>query len=377
VVHPTALLLEGDILEQKGVQNPFARIRLSDQALVITPFHQAANRIREIVRGANRYGSCGVGVGETVEDALLHPANRILAGEINNPDLLRRKLHTVRSQKREQVAELHKEYPIETAQEFKVFERDDVINTWISSVARIGELGLVVSDSVLEQWLRETNHVAFEGAQGVLLDEDAGFHPFTTWSRCTPANALNIINEMAPSSQVFQIGVMRSYMVRHGPGPLPTETDDLSTIVSEHNSPNEWQGNVRYGWFDAVLARYALEVTGGVDTLMITHMDILSRMKEWKYCVGYQEYHDPHDASITSVSPNGTVTNFHPHPSLSIELRSEFSETLSSVKPVFEARDVNEDVVIQEIERLTGQSVGMISHGSSAANVSLLNSIAL
>src|SRR5690349_24164707 len=45
VIHPTALLIEGDILEAKRVQDPFSRLRLSDQALVITPFHQAANRI--------------------------------------------------------------------------------------------------------------------------------------------------------------------------------------------------------------------------------------------------------------------------------------------------------------------------------------------
>ncbi len=94
VIHPGALLIEGNILEGLGVSNAFSRLRLSDQCLVITPFHQAANRIREMVRGKNRHGSCGVGVGETVEDALLNAENRVLAGDLVKPVRLRRKLRS-------------------------------------------------------------------------------------------------------------------------------------------------------------------------------------------------------------------------------------------------------------------------------------------
>lgn len=375
VVHPAALLLEGDILERKNVHNPFARIRLSDQALVITPFHQAVNRIREIVRGADRHGSCGVGVGETVEDALLHSANRILAGELSNPDLLRRKLHTVCDRKREQVAELHMEYPVATAREFEVFERDDVIDTWISSIARITELGLVVSDSVLEQWLEEEKNVIFEGAQGVLLDEDAGFHPFTTWSRCTSVNALEIINEFSPASDVFRIGVMRSYALRHGPGPLPSEAHELTSMISEHNSLNEWQGRVRYGWFDAVLARYALNVTGGVDTLMVTHMDILPHLKTWKYCDGYLDESDSRFRPVRSDVSNDILTELHAPPSLSVEQRIKITTFISSIKPAILNCSSNEDEVLRKIESLLGQSVGMVSHGPRAESVSLLHSL--
>jgi len=374
VIHPTALLVEGDILEQKGVQDPFSRIRVSDQALVITPFHQAANRIREITRGANRHGSCGVGVGEAVEDALLHPSNRIQAGDLNNPTLLQRKMRAIRDQEWEQIAALCEEYPHESAQELEVFKRDDVIDTWIASIARINELGFVVSDQVLERWLRETDNVIFEGAQGVLLDEDAGFHPFTTWSRCTTANAVDLINEIVPDTSVVRIGLMRSYAVRHGPGPLPTETDSLRSIISEHNNTNEWQGGVRYGWFDAVLARYTLSVTGGVDTLAITHLDILPSLKRWTYCVGYQEYHDPHKISIASIASNGALTGFQLPPSLSLEQRSEFTKVLSSVKPILESCDLDEESVIREIESLTGQQVGIISHGPSAKDVQILKS---
>ena len=376
VIHPTALLIEGDILEQKGVLNPFARLRMSDRALLITPFHQAANRIREMIRGADRHGSCGVGVGEAVKDALLHPENRVLAGDLNDPTLLRRKLQTIQIQKREQITALCKEASSEilSARDYEIFESEDVIDSWIASVSRINELGLIVADSVLEHWLRDAENVVFEGAQGVLLDADAGFHPYTTWSRCTAENAVELIREMAPDSDVFKIGVMRSYAVRHGPGPLPTETGAFSSLVSEHNQYNEWQGGIRYGWFDSVLARYTLRVTGGVDSFVVTHLDLLPHLKTWNYCLGYKDCHGLYDIPMDFTITDDILTSFGHSQLLSLEEREQFTRTLSTVSPVLESCEANDEVVVQKIESLVGQQVDMISHGPTADDVQILNS---
>jgi adenylosuccinate synthase len=377
VIHPGALLVEGDILVGMGVRDAFSRIRLSEQALIITPFHQASNHIREIARGENRHGSCGVGVGEAVEDALLNVEDCVLAGDLSDMPKLRRKLRSLREHKRGQLAELYKEKLLKgaLAREWEIFESEDVIDSWISAIARIGELGLVVSDSLLQRWLHQTETVIFEGAQGILLDEDAGFHPFTTWSRCTAANAYDLIQEMASDSHIFQIGVMRSYAVRHGPGPLPTETDVLTSIVSEHNQYNEWQGAVRYGWFDAVLARYALDVTGRVDSLVVTHLDILSRLKKWIYCTGYKVPLDFGDPFVDAVIADGVMKNFHLPPFLPLAQREKFTQALSTVTPVLETCDTSDGQVIQKIESLIGQPVGIISRGPSAENVEIINSI--
>lgn len=374
VIHPAALLVEGQVLEAKRVRDPFSRLRISDQALVITPFHQAANRIREIARGANRHGSCGVGVGEAVEDARLRPETSVWAGDLARPALLRGKLEIIREQKHKQAESLCSDLPTEAslAREFGIFEKDDVIEHWISSVARIGELGLVVSDSVLEGWLQETESVVFEGAQGVLLDEDAGFHPFTTWSQCTDRNARDLLEQFAPGSPVFRIGVMRSHAVRHGPGPLPTETDSLAPAISEHNRANEWQGKVRYGWFDAVLARYALSVTGGVDALMVTHMDTLAGRREWKFCPAYQGQDSLEGAD--AIVSDGMVTGFHLSPSLSLAQRAQFTQALAVVQPQIDSCEPQAGKVIQTIESLLAYPVGLVSHGPRAGDVRILNS---
>ncbi len=377
VIHPSALLVEGELLVRKGVRDAFSRIRVSDEALVITPFHQAANHIREIGRGENRHGSCGVGVGEAVEDARLSVEDSILVGELSNPSRLRRKLWSIRERKRAQLAGLHLDNlrGEAFAREWGVFERDEVIDTWIDTIAPFGALGLAASDSVLRRWLEQSETVIFEGAQGVLLDADAGFHPFTTWSCCTAENAHDLINEMAPGSDIYQIGVMRSYAVRHGPGPLPTETSEIAPLISEHNIYNEWQGSLRYGWFDSVLARYALAVSPGVDCLAVTHMDALSRLRAWKYCIGYRD--GPGTGRIPGVSEvsGDWLVNFQLSRFLSLERREKFTQSLFKVTPVLEICESDVIEVLQKIESLLGHPVGLYSSGPSAENVTLLNEL--
>lgn len=376
VIHPTALLVEGDLLQKKGVADVYSRLRVSEQAIVITPFHQAANRIREILRGKDRHGSCGVGVGEAVEDALFHPEDTIRAGDLLKPSLLRRKMQNVRERKHQQVAALGSASSNpRLARESEIFERDDVIERWMVSIVRIAQLGLVASDSVLEQWLHTAETVIFEGAQGVLLDAEAGFHPYTTWSNCTAKNALEVLAEMAPHMPVIRLGVMRSYAVRHGAGPLPTETETLRPLISEHNQYNEWQGAVRYGWFDAVLARYALQVTGGVDVLALTHLDLLPRLENWKYCPAYQNNPDFGDAMNGLDISGGLIVNLQAQSALSLEQRTHLTQILHAVQPVLKTCPSEEKGVIRKIESLIGQAVDIVARGPRATDVQGLTSL--
>lgn len=376
VVHPGALLIEGDILARKGVRDAFSRLRLSDQALIITPYHQAANRIKEIIRGQNRHGSCGVGVGEAVEDSLVNPQESVFAGDLANLPVLKRKMQAIRERKRAQLLELYKDglQDEALAREWQIFERDDVFDAWAAMISRIGELGLVMSDELLRGWLRETETTIFEGAQGILLDAEAGFHPYTTWSCCTSANASAIVREIAPDSQVLQIGVMRTYAVRHGPGPFPTETRELAGLVYEHNQQNEWQGGVRYGWFDAVLARYALSLTGKLDALAVTHLDLLPKMKTWRYCTAYRGQ-AAFAGFAGSKEANDMLTNIQLPQSLSLVQRERLTHALSAVTPIFDTCDANEAEIIPKIESLIEQPVGIISRGPKAEDVEMMRSL--
>jgi adenylosuccinate synthase len=132
-----------------------------------------------------------------------------------------------------------------------------------------------------------SGNVVFEGAQGVLLDQCYGFFPYCTRSNCTFKNALQLLSEAGFEGEVVKTGLLRAYGTRHGAGPFPTE--DLSLNVAPcHNHFNEWQGNFRTGWFDAVLARFALDIVGDLDVLAITNVDRLFHKGELKIATRYE-----------------------------------------------------------------------------------------
>jgi adenylosuccinate synthase len=383
VVHPTGLLVEGERLQVLGLQDVFSRLRISERALIVTPFHQAANRIRELARGENRHGSCGVGVGETVEDAaaflnvaafpnaatigIMGADECIRAGDLSNAFVLRRKLRAVRNRKYQAMWSLCRDAPAGSplAHEWQTFAHEDVIDRWIEAVAPVHRMGLVATDATLQDWLSQTDAVVFEGAQGVLLDQDVGFHPYTTWSRSTTQNADELIRALAPEAEVRRIGVLRCFAMRHGPGPLPTETDELDGWVREHNRTNEWQGRVRYGWFDAVLAKYALDrATGtlpgpecGVEALAVTHLDLLPHLKTWKYCSNYSN-------PIEFPLPGSPV--------LPLDKRERLTQALLAARPVFETCPAEAEAVIRTIESLLGCPVGWAASGPKAQDVRFL-----
>ena len=121
----------------------------------------------------------------------------------------------------------------------------------------------------------------FEGAQGVLLDEVWGFHPHTTWGDCTLGSARALLGERPFQS----LGLTRTVTCRHGAGPLPGHTLDLDVLLEPHNSSDGWQGAFRKGPLDVVLLRYALDVLGKIDGLVVNHMDWLRPV--WPVITGH------------------------------------------------------------------------------------------
>ena len=255
VVDPLALAAEADHLATVGVPDALDRLTVDRDALLATPYHRAANRAREIARGADRHGSCGLGVGETVAYGLAHPDDAPRVADCRSPTLLRRRLTALRDRLTAELGPLDAP-PVE-----------DCLPAFTGFAGRVA----IVDGSWLTGALRAGTCV-FEGAQGVLLDEWHGFHPYTTWSTTTFANADSLLAE-AGQPGATRLGVLRLVTTRHGAGPLVTE-DPTLPLADPHNPTNPWQGRFRFGHFDAVAHRYALAVAGGVDGLALTHLDL-------------------------------------------------------------------------------------------------------
>ena len=270
LVDPLALVKEAEHLKTLGVRDPFSLIDIDNNALLTTPYHRAANQAREQARGADRHGSCGMGIGETASYALTHPEDAPRVGDIASRATLLSKLEKLRDRLT----------PAGT-RGANVPAPADIADVYRAVAERVTLTG----DGYLGKLLTQ-GPVVFEGAQGVLLDEWHGFHPYTTWSTTTFANAETLLRESGAGA--VKLGVTRTYQTRHGPGPFPTEDPTLD-LAEPHNADGRWQGPFRIGHLDAVALGYAVAVAGGVDAVALTHLDTARRHAgELRICRGYE-----------------------------------------------------------------------------------------
>lgn len=267
LVDPLALAAEAAHLASVGVHDALARLTVDRDALLVTPYHKAANRARETARGTSRHGSCGMGIGETASYALAYPADAPRVSDCAAPRVLGRKLMLLRDCLTAELGRLDVPAAADLCDAYRAFA--DAVP--------------FVDSSYLRRLLR-AGRAVFEGAQGVLLDQWRGFHPYTTWSSTTFGNAGTLLAEAGESA--IRLGVIRCYMTRHGPGPFVTEDPTLE-FPEPHNRHGMWQGAFRTGHLDAVALRYALEVTGGVDAVALTHLDRAAR-QPLRLCRSYQ-----------------------------------------------------------------------------------------
>ncbi|BCM93926.1 adenylosuccinate synthetase [Abditibacteriota bacterium] len=314
LVNPLALYDEEEALREIGITDAFERMHIDGRALVTTPYHVITNRLREIARGHQKHGSCGMGIGETAADALDYESQVLRFGDLAQSTILQRKLEWHRDYKRRQLDAL---LPLLNRLSEEVVNKkvvpvldqlhsEDELEAACEVFSFIANKVQVESADFLAERMQGEGCTVFEGAQGVLLDEDWGFHPYTTWSKTTSANALMLIEEAETNIPTIVLGLTRAYQTRHGEGPFPTEDEYLTKAIHEpHNITNEWQGPFRAGWLDLCLLRYAMSANRRVDGLVITCLDHLEEFSEVRVGTDYMLNSLPWEPESRPVSLAG------------------------------------------------------------------------
>jgi adenylosuccinate synthase len=364
VVHPTALLTEARYLSRAGVSDPLARVTVSADAKVVTPFHQAATRLRELARGDARHGSCGVGVGEVMRDAT-ERGEALRAGALDDVTALRRELARVQARKRDELDDVLRAVVgrDEATNDVAALTEPAVIDAWIDALAPWRAAVRIADEGAFAQMLARDGAVVFEGAQGVLLDEWRGTHPHTTWSTCTFDNALDLLRAHGYAGETRRWGVLRAYATRHGAGPFPTESQALTAHLDEpHNPAGAWQGAFRAGWSDRVLARYAMAACGGVDALAITHMDRLATLPTWRVCERYRVRDD-----AAALFDDGCRTvRLGPWQDLAYQAR--VTQALIAAEPVYDEVSSDTNAYVEALEASLGARIAITSWGPRAGD---------
>ena len=259
LVDPIAMMREAEALN-RFTDNVWWRTTVDGDAVIVTPFHRALNRLRENSRGASKHGSCGRGIGVAREMHLMYGNRVLLVKDILNSNLTMDKLYSLRDIYLEEVRE-HQEYDTSVIDELDV---QDILYDYMHWPVTIFD------------HLEQAETMVFEGAQGVMLDEKHGTAPHNTWTNTTFENADTLLDEVGCKDRT-RIGCLRSYYTRHGAGPFPTEDNSLD-LPEPHNGNDGFQGKFRVGRFDYQLAAKALEIVKGVDFLAVSHLDYLPRL---------------------------------------------------------------------------------------------------
>jgi adenylosuccinate synthase len=366
IVHPTALLMEAEALSRIGVQDALPRLKIDAQCRITTPFHQAAGRLRELLRGTAAHGTCGVGVGETVRHALTYPGQELRYADLAQSANAQTQLHLLQTIRETLLAEFLPQCPDgsvgASSEEFRTLRDESLPGKWMRNARALARQCPPMSFEEVRSHLIRPGCILFEGAQGALLDEWRGFHPHTTWSSINSAAVCRVAGRFGITAPIEHYGVLRTYLTRHGFGPLPTHDGGLDSLLPEpHNSGDGWQGHFRRGHPDAVLLQYAFEAVGNLSGLFVSHLDVFQRGIRLRWCERYSST-SPQTAEMVKRLPLSNGEDLvHQH---------KLTRLLQNVRPHYSPEPIHSvSGFMDRIRDVTSLPVILRSYGATFADV--------
>jgi adenylosuccinate synthase len=275
VVNPAVLNQEVDMLNSHGIDT--SRLRLSDRAHLIMPYHIAIEGLEEKALGSQAIGTTLRGIGPAFADKIARYGIRV--GDLLDMAVFRARLATVLEQKNKILTGVYGAPPLSL---------EDIYRQYSVYAERWAPY-IYDTAALLAEAVAKDENILLEGAQGVLLDPDFGTYPFGTSSSPLAANAC-LGSGIAPNRLTRIIGVFKAYQTRVGAGPMPTELHEevADTIRDRGKEFGTVSGRPRRcGWFDAVAARLSARVNG-LTSIAVTRLDILDTLPRLQICTGYK-----------------------------------------------------------------------------------------
>ena len=297
VLDPWALRAEVETIAAQGIDVTPEVLRVAETCPLILPIHRDLDAMREDASGAGKIGTTRRGIGPAYEDKVGRRAIRVC--DLAHLDELEPQLDRLCAH-HDALRAGFGQTPVDRAQ-------------LLAHLSEIAEFVLPFAKPIwrdLEEARSRGRRILFEGAQGVLLDVDHGTYPFVTSSN-TVAGTVAPGSGMGPSAAGFVLGIVKAYTTRVGSGPFPTEQkNEAGQKLGErgHEFGTVTGRKRRCGWFDAVLVRQAVAVSG-VTGIALTKLDVLDGFETVKICTGYRidgrifDYLPPRAADQERVEP--------------------------------------------------------------------------
>ena len=342
VVDPWAFAEELKILINQDVEINSKNLKIAENASLILPVHKNLDILREH-RSSNdsKIGTTKRGIGPAYEDKVGRRSVRV--GDLRDLKALKSKVNNLVDHHNIILRGMNEEEINPDAIYDDLIEVSEIIKPFISR-----------TQEFLIRARKDRKRILYEGAQGALLDIDHGTYPYVTSSN-TIASAAATGSGQGIKSINYVLGITKAYTTRVGEGPFPSEQDnDVGNELGEkgHEFGTVTGRKRRCGWFDAVLVKHAIEVSG-IDGMALTKLDVLDGFEKINICTAYEL--------------DGKKIDYFP----------SSSEEQSRIKPIFEEfdgwdtttfgarlwNDLPAEAVkyVKRIEELTGTPVALLS----------------
>ncbi|WP_456423803.1 adenylosuccinate synthase [Lutibacter sp.] len=273
------------------------KLLISRKAHLILPTHRLLDAASETAKGKAKIGSTLKGIGPTYMDKTGRNGIRVGDLELDNW-----------KEKYQLLAKKH----LKMLNFFDVdiqYDLNELETEFFEAIKILKQLTFIDSEEYLNNALKNKKTILAEGAQGSLLDIDFGTYPFVTSSTTTAAGACTGLG-VAPNKIGEVFGIFKAYVTRVGSGPFPTELFDkdgemMAKVGHEFGATTGRPR--RCGWLDLVALKYAVEING-VTQLMMMKGDVLSGFEKLKVCTSYnykgtEINHFPYNIEEHNVTP--------------------------------------------------------------------------
>ena len=354
VIHPETF--EKEIQELISQSINVKGLKVSPLASITMPYHIDVDGFSEDTAQKGKIGTTKKGIGPTYTDKTSRYGLKI--EDLYCKEALSEKLDVILPLKNKQLKEVYG---------LKTYSKNEIT----ALCKKYAEIFKPYVDFDWQKTLtnakKQGKTILFEGAQGIMLDVDYGTYPFVTSSNPIAGGACTG-SGYGPSMIKEVIGVSKAYITRVGEGPFVSELSDeigekIRTIGQEFGTTTGRPR--RCGWFDAVIARYGVLVSG-LTSMAITKIDVFDTFDEIKVCNAYK---DSRTGNVYKDYP----TNVYLHKYLEpvYETHKGWKSDISNAK-TWDDLPVNAQKYLKRLEELFEIPISIVSVGPAREQTIML-----
>ena len=273
-----ALFKEVNAIVEKGV--PMPKIKVSDRAQMVMPYHILFDQYEEERLGGKAFGSTKSGIAPFYADKYSKIGFQI--SELFDEEALEEKVRRICEQKNITITNMYHKEPVSPEEILKTLhEYKEMVAPYVCDTAKF-----------LQDSLKEGKTILLEGQLGTLKDPDFGIYPMVTSS--STLAAYGAIGAGIPPYEIKDIiCVTKAYSSAVGAGEFVSEIfgDEAQELRDRGGDGGEYGATTgrprRMGWFDTVATRYGVRMQGATE-VALTVIDALGYLDEIPVCVGYE-----------------------------------------------------------------------------------------